>query len=59
VNGLDHKLGSLLIEEELKMKDSLIHALKVLKDELQHEIFNTQVRLYPFRKLSPSFRDGA
>lgn len=46
MNGLDHKLGSLLIEEELKMKDSLIHALKVLKDELQHEIFNTQVRLY-------------
>ena len=55
VNGLDHKLGSLLIEEELKMKDSLIHSLKALKDELQHEIVNTQVRplssiLYPFAK---------
>jgi hypothetical protein len=53
VSGLDHKLGSLLIDEELKMKDSLFHSLKSLKEELSHDIFDTQVRPQLFMSPPP------
>ena len=54
MSGLDHKLGSLLIDEELKMKDSLFHSLKSLKEELSHDIFDTQVRPQLFMSPPPS-----